>query len=115
MPDERSTQDAASLVDHYAAEHRHPVNRALHAVAIPVVLCSLAALFSPWRPFGWTRADAMVSLAGGWMLLFAGHAIEGNRPAILKNPAAALAGVVWWARGWSRAIAAIAAICRACA
>src|SRR5688572_30020788 len=75
-----------SLFDHYATEHRHPVNRALHVVGIPLVLLSVAALASPWRPFGWSRTGALASLVGGWTLLFAGHAIEGNRPVILKNP-----------------------------
>jgi hypothetical protein len=89
-----------SLYHRYASEHRHPVNRALHLVGIPVVLLSLAAVISPWRPFGWTRANAMMLQAGGWALLFAGHAIEGNRPAILKDPTAAITGLVWWIRGW---------------
>ena len=86
--------------DRYASEHRHPVNRALHAVGIPVVVLSLVALVSPWRPFGWTRTNAILTFAGGWALLFAGHAIEGNRPAILKDPSAAISGLVWWTRGW---------------
>jgi hypothetical protein len=88
--------------EHYDTEHRHPVNRALHMVGIPVVLLSLAAIVSPWRPFAWSRTDALMLMAGGWALLFAGHAIEGNRPAILRDPAAALSGVVWWLRSCRR-------------
>jgi hypothetical protein len=41
-----------------------------------------------------------MSLAGGWVLLFAGHVTEANRPAILKDPAETIAGIVWWTRGW---------------
>jgi hypothetical protein len=35
------------------------------------------------------RRSAMGWLVGGWGLLFAGHAVEGNRPAILSDPVAA--------------------------
>jgi uncharacterized membrane protein YGL010W len=102
MLDLRWTRRPTRLLDHYETEHRHPVNRALHFIGIPVVLLSVIALASPWRPFGWSRMDALASLIGGWVLLFVGHAIEGNRPAILNNPAAALIGVLWWMRGWFR-------------
>jgi uncharacterized membrane protein YGL010W len=101
VPARRSTRESIAL-ERYAEEHRHPVNRALHMVGIPIVLLSLAALASPWRPFIWSRTGALAVMAGGWALLFAGHYIEGNRPAILRNPAAALVGVAWWARSCIR-------------
>jgi uncharacterized membrane protein YGL010W len=72
----------------------------LHTVGIPIILLSVATLASPWRPFGWSRRSALVWLVGGWGLLFVGHAIEGNRPAILNNPVAALSGALWWVRGF---------------
>jgi len=89
-----------SLLESYETEHRHPVNRALHAVGIPVVVLSTAALIAPWRPFGLSRTASLAALAAGWGLLLAGHAIEGNRPAILRTPSAALSALVWWARAF---------------
>lgn len=86
----------------YEAEHRHPINRALHAVAIPVVVLSLAGLILPVRRLGWSRKVSLAGLGGGWGLLLAGHAIEGNRPAILKTPTAAVSALVWWTRGCFR-------------
>lgn len=100
-----SKHSANHLLNRYEAEHRHPVNRALHAVGIPLVLVSVAALASPWWPFDWSRKWAAVPLVGGWVLLFAGHAVEGNRPLILKNPAAALIGAMLWMRAWLRRVA----------
>jgi hypothetical protein len=91
----------ARLLENYEAE-LHPINRALHAVGIPVVVLSTAALISPWRPFGWSRKTSLVALGAGWGLLLAGHAIEGNRPAILRTPSAALSALAWWTRALSR-------------
>jgi uncharacterized membrane protein YGL010W len=90
------------LLENYEAEHRHPLNRALHAVGIPVVVLSTAALISPWQPFGWSRKVSFAALATGWGLLLVGHAIEGNRPAILRTPTAALSALVWWTRALCR-------------
>ena len=82
----------------YDAEHRHPVNRALHMIGIPVVVISAAAIVSPWRPFDMSRMMALGGFTAGWALLFAGHAIEGNRPAILRHPSSAWKALAWWAR-----------------
>lgn len=46
MQDDCVSEGAPSLI-RYASEHRHPMNRALHAVGIPVVLLSLATVVSP--------------------------------------------------------------------
>jgi len=69
-----------------------PSNRALHAVGIPVIILSTAAVISPWQPFGLSRKASLGGLAVG--LLMAGHAIEGNRPAILTTPTALCADLV---------------------
>lgn len=61
------------LVTDYLARHRNPVNRALHLIGLPVTFVLpvvLLALRQPW----W----ALASFAGGYVLQFAGHAIEGN-------------------------------------
>jgi uncharacterized membrane protein YGL010W len=88
-----------SVLERYETEHRHPVNRALHAVGIPVVALATTALISPWRPSGLSRKTSLAVLAAGWGLLLAGHAIEGNRPAILRTPTAILSALKWWTRG----------------
>ena len=80
----------------YEQSHRHPVNRAIHAIGIPLIVLSGCLLLSPWRPFGWSRALMLGTFAGGWVLLFIGHAIEGNRPVVLKDPAAIPAALRWW-------------------
>lgn len=78
-------------IQSYEGEHRHPVNRALHAIGIPVVVLSIPILLVDWR------LAAIVHLAG-WGILWTGHAIEGNLPASWKNPAIVLVAPVWWMR-----------------
>jgi uncharacterized membrane protein YGL010W len=46
---------------------------------------------------------------GGWILLFLGHRIEGNRPAFFQGPIYFLVGPIWvakevwdWLTGWHR-------------
>jgi hypothetical protein len=92
------------VLETYEAEHRHPVNRALHAVGIPVIILSTAALILPGQPFRLSRKASLAGLAAGCGLLLAGHAVEGNRPAILRTPTAPLSALIWWARGLSRVI-----------
>jgi uncharacterized membrane protein YGL010W len=82
----------------YDQSHRHPVNRAIHAIGIPLIVISGCFVLSPWRPFGWSRGLMLGAFGGGWGLLFIGHAIEGNRPAVLKDPGAIPAALKWWMR-----------------
>lgn len=69
----------------YHEKHRHPFNRACHYVGIPMILVSLVAVFFH-GPLG------LGLFVGGWMLQFAGHAVEGNAPAFLRNPVYLLVG-----------------------
>lgn len=95
-----ATQDRTT--DEYAGSHVHPTNRALHAVGIPVIACgAIAAVLGP-RVVGVSRRTAVAGVAAGWGLLFVGHAIEGNRPAILARPGAAVDAILWWGRGAAR-------------
>jgi len=58
----------------YAQRHRHPFNRMLHGVGLPVTFI-LPVIFLIWEwPWGW----ALGSFVVGYALQFAGHAIEGN-------------------------------------
>lgn len=76
----------------YEGEHRNPVNRALHAIGIPIVVASFPLLLWSWK---W----ALGAHVGGWAILWLGHAIEGNLPASWKNPAIVFVAPVWWVRG----------------
>lgn len=97
----------AGLTDYYSRydhEHRHPLNKFLHGVGIPVILAGIVlAAFTCWR---W----GLGLFVTGWLLLFLGHRIEGNRPAFFQGPAYFLVGPLWafrelkdWFRGRTRA------------
>jgi hypothetical protein len=90
---------AESGADIYESTHRHPVNRALHALGIPVLACSgIAAVLGP-RIIGAPRGAALAGAGAGLGLLLLGHAIEGTRPAFFRTrEAAALHAVRWWCR-----------------
>ena len=75
----------------YREKHRHPVNRALHTIGIPMIVVSLIVVFFDWR---WGLALFVL----GWVLQFAGHAFEGNQPAFFKNPVYLIVGPVWWVK-----------------
>jgi uncharacterized membrane protein YGL010W len=72
---------------YYLNEHRDPRNRLTHMFGIPILVVTLVAslVMLDWRMF----------LGGqllGWAIQIAGHKIEGNKPALLKNPVAFLMG-----------------------
>ena len=72
----------------YDEHHKHPVNRALHMIAIPVGFSSVVVVW--WHPIlGLLLIPAALGLAT------LGHAIEGNQPAFMKNPAAIFVAPVW--------------------
>jgi uncharacterized membrane protein YGL010W len=78
----------ASFVDSYKEKHQHPLNRLAHSIGIPMIVISLPLFFFNWR---WALGLFVV----GWILQFAGHAIEGNQPAFFRNPVYLLVGP-WW-------------------
>src|ERR671922_2339331 len=81
------------VLETYEAEHRHPVNRALHAVGIPVIILSTAALILPGQPFRLSRKASLAGLAAGCGLLLAGHAVEGKLVGQAEQMRGALAGL----------------------
>lgn len=85
--------------DLYEATHRHPANRTLHAIGIPLIACCGIAAFLGPRVVGVSRRTAIAGVAAGSALLVLGHAIEGNRPAIFTSRSAILEAVKWWGRG----------------
>jgi len=81
----------ASFMEDYKAKHQHPLNRLMHSVGIPLIVVSLPIILFSWR---W----ALVLFVAGWILQFAGHAIEGNQPAFFRNPIYLLIGPLWLVR-----------------
>ena len=88
----------AEWVAGYGRSHTHPLNRRLHLVGIPLILLSLAlAPLAALVPS--LAAPAVLLFVLGWLLQFAGHAIEGKPPEFLRDPRYLLVGVRWW---WSK-------------
>lgn len=75
----------------YKASHQHPLNRISHSIGIPLIVVSLPLFFVNWR---W----ALALFVAGWVFQFAGHLIEGNRPAVFSNPIYLLIGPLWLLR-----------------
>src|SRR5215469_7972272 len=68
---------AMGLYSHYDGAHNHPVNRALHMVAIPLGFSSLIVVW--FHP-----VIAVLQIPSAFALAWLGHLIEGNRPAFLS-------------------------------
>jgi uncharacterized membrane protein YGL010W len=82
----------AHYFSRYDHEHHHPANKFLHGVGIPVILAGIVvAAFTFWR-------IGLSLFVAGWLLLFFGHRIEGNRPAFFQGPIYLLVGPLWVAR-----------------
>jgi hypothetical protein len=79
------------LLAHYDGAHTHPVNRALHAIAIPLGFSSLIVVWFHW-------IIGLLLIPAAFALAWLGHLIEGNQPAFLSNPAHVLVAPVWLAR-----------------
>jgi len=61
------------FLTNYAARHQHPANRLLHAIGLPVTFVLPVILLIEGL-----EVWAGVSFVAGYLLQFAGHAIEGN-------------------------------------
>jgi hypothetical protein len=82
---------ADSFVETYKAKHRHPLNRLMHSIGIPMIVVAL-----PWFILNWRWARAL--FITGWVFQFIGHLVEGNQPAFFRNPLYLLVGPWWLAR-----------------
>jgi uncharacterized membrane protein YGL010W len=82
-------------LERYNRRHQHPVNRACHAVGIPMIVIALllgiAAIYIRmlWMP-------AVVLFVLGWVLQFIGHWIEGKPPAFFSDWRFLFTGLKWW-------------------
>ena len=79
------------LYVHYDHAHNHPVNRALHMLAIPT---GFSSLFVVW--FHPIIAALLIPLA--FAMAWLGHFIEGNKPAFLTNPVHVFVAPLWMVR-----------------
>ena len=82
--------------DHYMKqydhEHHNGWNKLLHAVGIPIIFAGIILLVLMKWQWGLTLFVA------GWVLLFLGHRIEGNKPAFFQGALYLLVGPVWVAK-----------------
>jgi len=94
------------LLAHYGESHRHPVNEAIHMVAIPAIMLSIVGLLfalHPWVAYAFVAASLvyyarlgsaafLVTMLGGSVVLLAAvHAMGG-----LAVPVSAAIFVVAW-------------------
>jgi hypothetical protein len=73
----------------YDHEHTNAWNKTLHAIGIPLIFAGIILLLMRRWQFG----AALFIL--GWVFLFTGHRIEGNKPAFFQGPMYFLIGPVW--------------------
>ena len=76
----------------YDDEHTNVWNKVLHGIGIPIILAGIIlAVFTYWR-------SGLALFVSGWVLLLAGHRIEGNKPAFFQGLIYFLVGPIWVAK-----------------
>ncbi len=76
----------------YDHEHTNPWNKVLHGIGIPIILAGiLLAICTFWR-------IGLTLFVTGWIMLFLGHFIEGNKPAFFQGVVYFLVGPIWIAK-----------------
>ncbi len=84
--------DLAHYMAQYDHEHSSPWNKLLHGAGIPLIFAGIICLML----MKWALGACL--FFGGWVLLFAGHRIEGNNPAFFQGPVYLLVGPIWVAK-----------------
>ncbi len=98
-------RSAAEWLEDYGASHCNPINKLLHWICVPVIVCCVIGLL--WSlPFPhtlaasrrlnaplWSLCAALFVLA--WIGQFIGHAVEGKRPSFFKDLQFLLVGPLW--------------------
>lgn len=76
----------------YDHEHTNVWNKVFHGIGIPIILAGIIlAILTYWR-------IGLALFVGGWILLLAGHRIEGNKPAFFQGLIYFLVGPIWVAK-----------------
>jgi uncharacterized membrane protein YGL010W len=79
-------------MEQYDHEHTNVWNRVMHGIGIPIIIVGMVlAAFTFWR-------IGLALFVGGWILLLAGHRIEGNKPAFFQGLIYFLVGPIWVAK-----------------
>ena len=73
------------LYSHYDGAHNHPVNRALHMIAIPLGFSSVIVVWFHW-------VIALLLIPAAFALAWLGHLIEGNKTGISDESYACVCG-----------------------
>lgn len=88
-------------LERYNASHQHPLNRALHAVGIPLIILSLVLGLASLAMES-LRWPALLLFVAGWALQFVGHWVEGKPPAFFSDWRFLITGLAWWAKKFPR-------------
>jgi uncharacterized membrane protein YGL010W len=88
----RSSQE---WIAEYSKSHQHPLNRLCHTLGIPLIALSIPLAVVAWFVEGF-RGAPLAMFVIGWILQFAGHAVEGKPPEFFKDPRFLLVGLRWW-------------------
>jgi uncharacterized membrane protein YGL010W len=76
----------------YDHEHTNLWNKVLHGVGIPIIIVGMVlAILTYWK-------IGLALFVLGWVLLLAGHRIEGNKPAFFQGMIYFLVGPIWVAK-----------------
>lgn len=82
-------------IDEYSKSHQNGFNRVCHTIGIPMIMVSLILM-----PLGFFSRVVMIMgvtlFVLGWVMQFAGHAVEGKPPEFFKDWRFLLIGTRWW-------------------
>ena len=82
-------------VSEYAESHRHPVNRMLHTLGIPLIVLSIISLPFAFVWPGLCKVDLALFIMG-WIFQFIGHVFEKKPPEFFKDWRFLFVGLRWW-------------------
>lgn len=84
-------------IERYGHSHQHPFNRFCHAIGIPTIAVSIVLFaVAPFVDGFWKIPLTMFAV--GWILQFAGHAVEGKAPEFFKDWRFLFVGLRWWSK-----------------
>ena len=76
----------------YDHEHTNVWNKVMHGIGIPIIIVGIVlAVLAYWK-------IGLGMFVVGWILLLAGHRIEGNKPAFFQGLIYFLVGPIWVAK-----------------
>lgn len=79
----------------YGSSHQHPVNRWCHTFGIPLIALSVPLFLAALAVDGLWKIAAVMFVVG-WILQFAGHAVEGKPPEFFRDWRFLFVGLRWW-------------------